>query len=679
MQTNPLLREPLLNDHTFAPFAEIKNEHFGPALEEGMRRARVALARIATGPANFKDVIEGIESHRETLDQARAVFFNLLSAHTNDFLQTLAKDISPKLAELSNDLLLNPAIFSRVKEIHEKRDSLNLNQEQLKLLEITYKSFRRNGALLSEEEKENLREIDRKLAVLKQDFSDHVLKATNEFILFVDDADSLANLPKGALEDAAATAKEKGRPNSFAFTLHHPSIMPFLQFCTSGELRRQLWLANSSKCMSGSYDNQSIVMQISKLRHQRAILLGYKSHGDFVLEERMAGTPEKVKGFLQELLEASLPAAKKDLEELRALKEKTTGETEIFPWDIAFYSEKLRAEKYDLKQEEIRPYFLLENAIKGVFEHGRKLFGVVFQERSDIPVYHPDVRAYEVREEKGGKLVGFFFADFFPRASKRSGAWMTNFLEQGTWAGRLCRPHVSIVCNFTKPSTTQPSLLTLDEVKTLFHEFGHALHSLLSECHYTSLSGTNVYWDFVELPSQIMENWVTEQESLGIFARHYLTGEAMPPPLVQKIKASTKFQSGWMAMRQISFSLLDMAWHSNDPSAISDLEAFERETLSKIRFFPPTKGTSISAAFSHIFAGGYSSGYYSYKWAEVLDADAFELFKEKGVFNRQVADEFRKNVLSKGGTEHPMELYRRFRGREPQLRALLARDGLESR
>jgi len=393
----------------------------------------------------------------------------------------------------------------------------------------------------------------------------------------------------------------------------------------------------------------------------------------------MAGSPAKVKVFLEELLSHSRPAAERDFKELQEAKKRHLGaDATLHPWDVGFYVERLQREKFQLSEEELRPYFSLDNVIQGVFEHARRLYGLAFQERKDIPVYHPDVKAYEVIDEASGRFMAYFYADFFPRASKRGGAWMTNYLEQGTWDGRISRPHVSIVCNFTKPSSTQPSLITHGEVKTLFHEFGHALHSILSDCRYTSISGTNVYWDFVELPSQVMENWAYEHEALALFARHYQTGQPMPKELIDKINLASTYMAGWMSMRQLSFGLLDMAWHGQDPSDAQDVEKFERSHVERTLFFPPVAGTAMSTSFTHIFSGGYSAGYYSYKWAEVLDADAFEYFKEKGIFSKDVATAFRSNVLSRGGSEHPMELYKRFRGREPDPKALLRREGLIS-
>lgn len=676
---NRLLEPQLLDDQHTLPFPEIKTADFPPAFDTAIRLARGRLDAIAQdpAPASFVNTIEAIEFHKEELEKISLLFFNLIGANTNDEMQAFAKEISPKLAEFANDLLLNPRVFARVKDVYDRRDALGLDPEQLQLLDRTFKAFRRNGALLDDAGKEKLREIDRQLARLTQEFSDNVLKATNDYLLFVDDADALRDLPKGTLEDAKNTATDKGRPEAWAFTLHAPSYGPFLQFCLREDLRKEIWMAVMSKGMKPPHDNRENALQLAQLRFDRARLLGYDNHAHFVLEERMAGSPAKVKAFLEELLSHSRPAAERDFKELQDAKARHVGGSNpLKPWDVSYYIERLQREKYQLSDEELRPYFSLDNVVRGVFEHARRLYGITFTERKDIPVYHADVKAYEVVDEASGRFMAYFYADFFPRASKRGGAWMTNFLEQGTWNGRVTRPHVSIVCNFTKPTSTQPSLLTHGEVKTLFHEFGHALHSILSDCHYASIAGTNVYWDFVELPSQVMENWAYEPEALGLFARHYQTKAPMPSELIEKINLASTYMAGWMSLRQLSFGFLDMAWHGQDPSDAQDIEAFERSHVERALFFPPVAGTAMTTSFTHIFSGGYSAGYYSYKWAEVLDADAFEFFKEKGIFSTDVAGSFRKHVLSKGGSEHPMELYKRFRGREPDPKALLRRDGL---
>ena len=452
-----------------------------------------------------------------------------------------------------------------------------------------------------------------------------------------------------------------------------------MTYSDHSDLREKLWRAYNTRAFGGKYDNSQLSKQIAKLRHERAGLLGYRSHADFVLEERMAESSIRVRDFLERLIEKSRPAAERDIKQVEALKKQAGGKLAnepLQPWDYAYWSEKLKMRDYEFDEEVLRPYFKLENVIEGAFEHARQLYGLKFKELKNIPVYHPDVTVYEVVDEDTGRHMAVFYADFFPRKGKRSGAWMTSYREQGLQNGKVERPHVSIVCNFTKPTPTKPSLITFDEVRTLFHEFGHALHGILSDVTYVSLGGTNVYWDFVELPSQIMENWTLEKEALDLFARHYETGEPIPAELTKKIKDTSKFQAGYFSLRQLNFGILDMAWHSMDPSQIGDIEDFERQATERTTILPRVAGTNVSVSFSHIFAGGYSAGYYSYKWAEVLDADAFEYFKEKGLFNRDVARAFRENILSKGGTKHPMELYKKFRGREPDPDALLRRDGL---
>jgi peptidyl-dipeptidase Dcp len=610
-------------------------------------------------------------------------------------MQTLTKEISPVLASFSSDLLLDGGIFQRVKEVWEKHQAGGagaLQGEELRLTKKLYRDFVRNGALLSEEKKEQLRAIDQEFSVLSPEFSDNVLKATNDFKLVIDKREDLAGLPASTVEAYAEAAKEAGLDGKWVVTLHAPSLTPFLTYSEKRDLREKLWRAYNARAIE---TNPKVLKRIVELRFKRAELLGYKTHADFVLEERMAGTPNGVTSFLSRILAKVTPAAKRDLDEVKAFKKDIVGETTFEPWDYGFWSEKLKMKLHDLDEEVLRPYFQLENVIDGVFEHAKRLYGISFRAISNIPTYHPEVKTYEVIEAaadgKPERHIGLFYADFFPRASKRSGAWMTSFREQGFYqtTGAVERPHAAIVCNFTKPTASAPSLLTLDEVKTLFHEFGHALHGLLSDCKYVSLGGTNVYWDFVELPSQIMENWVGEREALSLFAKHFQTGEVIPQELTEKIRKSAQFQAGYFALRQLNFASLDMAWHALSPSSpgigshfvtgqATDEEvlAFEREATAKTSLFAPIDGASPSTAFSHIFAGGYSAGYYSYKWAEVLDADAFEYFKEKGLFDPEVARKFRENVLSKGSSEDPMELYKRFRGREPDPDALLRRDGL---
>lgn len=675
--TNPLLK-PFTNKDQAVPFDLIKVEHYIPALDEAIKIAKENVAKIKTNNAtpDFENTIVALESASELSDKIAGVYGNLEVAHANEELQALAKEIYPKLTALASDIALDEEIFKRVKVVFDRKDSLGLNKEQSRLLEKTYLSFTRNGALLSAADKETLRQIDQELSVLAPKFSENVLKATNSFEMILDKREDVEGIPEGILEGAAAMAEAKGQKGKWLFNLQIPSYLPFLTYAKNRNLREKIWKAYASRSYKGEFDNQEIVLKTVQLRDKRAKLLGFPTHADFVLAERMAKNPQTVTEFLSKILKASREAGKKDVAEVTAFAQKLDGLSDAKPWDFGYYSEKLKEDKYAFNEEDLRPYFKLENVVEGVFAHAKKLYGLVFKETSEIPVYHPEVKAYEIFDEKSGKYIGLFYTDFFPRETKKGGAWMTQFRGQGLHGGEMKRPHVSIVCNFTKPTPTKPSLLTYDEVRTLFHEFGHALHGMLSECTYPSLSGTSVYWDFVELPSQIMENWVGEKEGLDLFARHYETNAPMPADLIEKLKASQRFQAGYMSCRQIQFALMDMAWHSTNPEQIKDVDAFEEAATAETRLFPKVPGTNSSCSFSHIFAGGYDAGYYSYKWAEVLDADAFEYFKEKGLFSQEVAQKFKDNILSRGGTEHPMDLYKKFRGREPDPNALLRRDGL---
>lgn len=675
--TNPLL-QPFTNLDQAAPFDLIKVEHYIPALDEAIKIAKDNVAKIKSNPAspNFENTIAALEAASELSDKIAGIYSNLEVANADEALQALAKEIYPKLTALSSDIALDEEIFKKVKAVYDNRSSSSLNQEQSRLLEKTYLSFTRNGALLSVTDKEILRQIDQELSILGPKYSENILKATNSFEMILDNKADVDGLPEGALEGAAAMAEAKGHKGKWLFNLQIPSYLPFMTYAKNRALREKMWRAYSSRAFKGEFDNQDNVLKIIQLRHKRAKVLGFNTHADFVLAERMAKNPKTVGEFLSKLLKASKNAGLKDVAEVNAFANKLDGITDIKPWDFGFYSEKLKEEKYAFNEEDLRPYFKLENVVEGVFAHAQKLYGLVFKENKSIPVYHPEVKAYEIFEEKSGKYMGLFYTDYFPRETKKGGAWMTQFRSQGLIEGAMKRPHVSIVCNFTKPTPTKPSLLTYDEVRTLFHEFGHALHGMLSECTYPSLSGPSVYWDFVELPSQIMENWVGEKEGLDLFARHYETNQPMPTDLIEKLKASQKFQAGYMSCRQLQFGMMDMAWHSTDPAEIKDVDAFEEKATAETRLFPKVEGVNSSCSFSHIFAGGYSAGYYSYKWAEVLDADAFEYFKEKGLFNQEVAQKFKDNILSRGGTEHPMDLYKKFRGREPDPEALLRRDGL---
>lgn len=660
------------------PFDKIKPQDFMPAITEAIKMAKKNIEAIKNNKEEetFKNVVEALEYAGPEVDLISNIFFNLHSAETNDEIQAIAKEISPVLTEYGNDISMDQVLFSKIKKVWENREKFILNAEQMMLLEKNYKSFVRNGALLSEKDKETYREISKELSTLGLRFGDNVLKETNDFIMLVENKEDLKGLPEDVIEAAALTAKEKGHEGKWAFTLQYPSLGPFLTYASNRELRKKLYMANATKAFHhDALDNSEIVKSIAKLRHQKAKLLGYESHADFVLEERMASNPKTVMTFIDNIVNHATPAAMKETEELKAYAKKLDGITELEKWDTGYYAEKLKNEKFQVNDEMLRPYFKLEKVIDGVFQVAKKLYGLSFKLRSDIPVYHPEVKTYEVVDEQN-KHIAVFYADFHPRAGKRNGAWMTSFRGQKIENGINHRPHIAIVCNFTKPTPTKPSLLGFDEVTTLFHEFGHALHGMLANTHYESLSGTNVYWDFVELPSQILENWAYEKECLDLFAEHYQTGEKIPADLIKKIKDSSSFLEGRATLRQLSFASVDMAWHSSHPGTITDIEEFEAKITKKMDFLPAVKGTCISNAFSHIFAGGYSAGYYSYKWAEVLDADAFEFFKEQGIFNRDVANKFKDNVLSLGGSQHPMNLYVAFRGKEPNPDALLRRAGL---
>lgn len=676
--TNPLLTQSKFFDEA-VPFQQIKLEHYMPAIEEGIQQAKAKIEKIKTNDEtpNFENTIEALEFASEQMEYAASVYFNLFTANADDKFQDLAKEISPKIAAFQSDVNLDQKLFEKIKYVYEHRGQLHLNSEKTKLLENYYKDFVRNGALLNSEDKEKLRAIDQELSVLSPQFAENVMKATNAFELLITDKKDLSGLPEGVIEAAAIAAKAKGHSEgTWLFNLQYPSFGPYLQYADNRELREKLWRAYNQRSFGGVFDNQPIVLKTVELKHRRSQLLGFRNHAEFVLQERMAQTPEQVFNFLQRILIAAKPTAVKELNELKAFMKSLAGHDDLKPWDTAYYSEKLKEKNYSFNSEELRPYFSVDKVIEGAFEHAKQLYGLVFKPIENIETYHSDVKVYEVHDEASHEYIGLFYTDFFPRETKKGGAWATTYRNQGYHRGKLMRPHASIVCNFTKPTPTKPSLLSFDEVSTLFHEFGHALHGLLSKCHYRSLAGNNVYWDFVELPSQIMENWIEEKEGLDLFAHHYLTNAPMPDALVEKIKKASLFQSGLMTIRQLSFGLLDMAWHTTQPSKINTVDEFETTATEPTRLLAKIPGTNSSCSFSHIFAGGYSAGYYSYKWAEVLDADAFEFFKEKGLFNKDVAKLFREYILSKGGTEHPMELYKKFRGREPDADALLRRDGL---
>ena len=660
-----------------APFSKIKNQDFLPAIKKLIVETKNEIDNIANNKEipSYKNTIEALDYTGEQLDRVTSLFFNLNSAETNDEIQKIAQKVSPLLSEFSNDIRLNKKLFKRIKALYEIKDDLNLTPEQNMLLEKKYKSFSRNGANLPDDKKQKLREIDKKLSKLNLKFGENVLAETNNYELLITNPKDLSGLPDGEKEAAKHLAESKNK-KGWLFTLDYPSYIPFMKYADNRELRKTLSLAFGSKGFKNdALDNQQNVLKISKLRFQRAKLLGYETHAHYVLEERMAKTPEKVSAFLHELLDKAKPAAQKEFKTLEKFANELDGISRLEKWDSAYYSEKLKQKLFELDDEKLKPYFKLENVIDGVFMVASKLYGLTFQKITDIDTYHEDVLTYKVLDYNGD-LVSVFYADFFPRPGKRNGAWMTSYKPQYIKNGNNERPHISLVCNFTKPTKSKPSLLSFNEVTTLFHEFGHALHGMLANTTYPSISGTSVYWDFVELPSQILENWCYEKESLELFARHYQTGELIPMELIKKIKDSSTFQEGMQTLRQISFALLDMSWHGLDPTKIKDVKSHELKAFEDTLLYPDVPENCMSTSFSHIFQGGYSSGYYSYKWAEVLDADAFELFKEKGVFNPAIAKSFKENVLCKGGTEDPMVLYKRFRGQEPNPDALLRRAGL---
>lgn len=662
--------------HNTAPFLAIKTEDYLPAFLKNIEKARLEIDNIIHSTENptFENTIEALDFSGEELDRLSSIFFNLNSAETSDEMQKIAQEVTPLLTEFGNDIALNEDLFKRVKAVYENRANVNLTTEQATLLDKKYKGFARNGALLSEDKKTRLREIDTELGKLQLTFGENTLAETNNFQLHITNEADLKGLPDGAKEAAADLAKTKNE-TGWMFTLDFPSYIPFVTYIENRELRKKMAISYGKKAFQNNeYNNEEITKKIVALRHERAILLGYETHAHFVLEERMAQNPTKVLSFLNDILEKAKPAAKREFEQLSAFAKELDGIEHLEKWDSAYYSEKLKQKLFNLDDEALKPYFKLENVLNGAFTIAEKLFGITFNEVFDIDKYHEDVQTFEVLDENKN-LVAIFYTDFFPRKGKRNGAWMTSFKPQYIKEGTNERPHVSNVCNFTPPTATKPSLLTFNEVTTLFHEFGHGLHGMLANTTYPSLSGTSVFWDFVELPSQVMENWCYEPEALALFAKHYETGEIIPQEYVEKIKESASFLEGMATLRQLSFGLLDMEYHGKNQT-IENVKAFEKQAMGDTSLYPDVAENCMSVSFSHIFQGGYSSGYYSYKWAEVLDADAFAYFQENGIFNKEVATKFKDNVLSKGGTDHPMTLYKKFRGQEPKPDALLKRAGL---
>ncbi|MBR5103820.1 MAG: M3 family metallopeptidase [Bacteroidales bacterium] len=675
------MKNPLLTESK-APFGapefdKIKNEHYLPAFEQGIAEAKAEIDAIVANQEEptFENTIEAMEYAGQTLSKVASIFYALMEAHTDDTKQQIAEQISPMLTEYSMYVSLNNDLFQRVKAVYEKKDSLGLDKDQMTLLEDNYKGFVRGGANLSDEDKAVYSKLSEELSLLTLQFSKNVLAATNAYTLHVTDSTELGGLPEFVKTMAAETAAEKGL-EGWAFTLDYPSYSPFLKYSTNRELRKQVWMAYNTRAIGGENDNTEIVKKIIDLRIKIANILGYETYADYALENRMAKTKKTVDEFVMQLLEPSMAFAKKDVADVLAYAKKNGFEENLLqPWDFSYWSERYQEAEYSLSAEELKPYFQLESCIDAVFGLATRLYGITFEERNDIPVYHQDVKVYEVKDADGSHL-SLFYADFFPRASKRGGAWMTDFRGQSIRNGVEYRPFVTIVCNFTKPTADAPALITHDELTTFLHEFGHALHGMLAKGRYPSLTGTSVSRDFVELPSQIMENWAFEPEYLNSFAKHYQTGEPIPAELIEKIVAAKNYLAAYGQVRQLHFGYLDMAWHSLKEVPAAGAVEFEQSVLAPWGVLPAAEGAAFSTSFSHIFSGGYSAGYYSYKWAEVLEADAFSLFKEKGIFNTEVADSFRKNILEKGGSEDEAVIYRNFRGHDPQPEALMKKLGL---
>ena len=653
-----------------APFQEIKEENYLPAFQELIAQSEKEIDAIANNPAEatFENTIEALAYSGEQLDRVSSIFFNLNSAETNDEIQKIAQEVSPILTEFSSKISQNEKLFQRIKKVFDEKENLNLNEEQKTLLNETYKGFVRNGALLNKEDKKKLEKIDIDLSIKSLNFGQNVLATTNAYFKHITNKEDLAGIPEPILAQYAEEAKERGL-EGYAITLQYPSYIPAMTYADNRNLRQELALANGKKAFDGGeFDNQNLIKEIINLRQQKAELLGYKNFAEYVLEERMAESPKKVFDFLNQLLTAATPYAEKETAQLKELA-KADGIDKMEAYDHAYYAEKLRKQKFDLNDEELKPFFPLEKVQDAVFDLAGKLFNLDFKEVTDIQKYHSEVRVYEVFENNSLKAV--LYVDYFPRKGKRAGAWMTSFKNQWKKDSSDSRPHISVVCNFSKPTADTPSLLTFQEVTTLFHEFGHALHGILADTQYPNLSGTSVKWDFVELPSQFLENYCYEPEFLKTFAKHYQTGEVLSDEKIKKINESKNFMEGYQTLRQLGFGLLDMAYHTQ-PETVQDIKTFETKQTEKCNLYPVNVETAISPSFSHIFQGGYSAGYYSYKWAEVLDADAFQYFKENGIFNSEIARKY-KTLLSLGGTQAPMELYKAFRGSEPKVESLLKR------
>ena len=677
ISNNPLLWKERIGKWAAIPFDKIKKEHFMPALKFGLEEAEknIEMIRDNSDLPTFENTVLALEQCSPIVDEVSNIYFNLMGCESDDEFKALAQEIGPLLSQLHNKIMMDEKIFKRVSTIYESKGEHSYTKEELRLIETNYKSFVRNGVQLDDESKKRVLEIDMEMAKLSPQYGQNVLGATNAFELLITDKEELEGLPESAMQAAVYRAK-KADKEGWLFNLQFPSIQPILTYAKNRELRKKISLAYGSRAFKDKFDNQEFVKKIAQLRYERASILGYKTLAAYTLEERMAKKPETVHEFIDHLYDAAIPFAKEELKKLKELASEDGIET-FESYDFGFYSNLLKMRELQFDQEKIKSYFKMENVVNGLFIVAKKLYGLQFQKNTQLPVYHEDVTVYEVSDEKGND-VGLLYVDLFPRETKRSGAWMTTYLTQGLHHEKIYRPQVSIVANLTPSTDEMPSLLRVDEVKTLFHEFGHALHGLLSDCTYPSLASPNVFWDFVELPSQIMENWAIQKEALDLFAKHYHTDEVIPVELVEKIKKVKNFQAGIQTIRQLGYCLVDMSWHDVNPADISDVGDYEEKVMEKVRLFPKNSDTNLSCSFGHIFGGGYAAGYYSYKWAEVLEADAFELFKQKGIFDKETALSFRDNILSKGNTEHPMDLYVAFRGHQPEPEALLRKAGLIS-
>lgn len=677
---NPFLKA-YKTPHQTPPFNEIKNSDYVPAFEEGMKEHQAEIDKIAgnTDAPTFANTIEAYERSGELLNRVSSIFFNLLSAESNNEMMQIAQEMSPKLSEHGNNISLNPQLFARIKVIYDKRNELGLTPEQIRLTEKIFEDFEDNGANLSESDKQLYRQLSAELSKTTLDFGQNVLKETNAYEMLLTNEKNLAGLPQSVRDAAAAKAKSKGK-TGWMFDLSAPSYVAFMKNSSDRDLRKQLYMAFSTKCVKGNeFDNRENIRKIAEARLKIANLMGYPDYATYSLRDKMAKNKENVYKLLDKLTVAFKDAADSDVKEVQDFASKTEGKPiTIEPWDWSYYSEKLKDKKYSVNDEAVRPYFELENVKKGVFGLATELYGITFKKNTEIPVYNPEVEAFDVFD-KDGKFLAVLFTDFFPREGKRQGAWMTEFKGQYKRDGEDSRPQISLVMNFTRPTETDPALLTLDEVKTFLHEFGHGLHGMLTNCSYEALSGTNVARDFVELPSQVMENWATEKDFLDRFAVHYKTGKQIPASLVKRLVDAANFNAGYLCYRQLSFGYLDMAWHTQTKPYQGDVMQFERDATKNVQLLPTVEGTSFSTAFNHIFSGGYAAGYYSYKWSEVLDADAFAAFKKNGIFDKKTAESFRKNVLENGNTSDPMTLYVRFRGQEPSIDALLERSGIKKK